>query len=260
MRTSTNTSGQLQLGLGLLSIGRTWGVKGTAPPPEAEAIALLERAVGLGIRAFDTAPAYNLSEARFGKFLASLPPSDRAELMVMTKAGEHWNPSTGATLVDHGRDALIRSIERSLDLLGRIDLLQFHKATAEVVRLPDVLAAIERAKASGIAAFGVSVSDVEAAEAALRTGLFQAVQFPLNTSSRAFLPILPKLHAGQTLPIINRPFAMGALIFRRRTGRRRGSGGISLHRRSCGPWNRPHRHRQYRPSGAEPSRVPLPTG
>src|SRR3712207_3844632 len=171
--TSTTLAGPgLKLGLGLLSIGRSWGVGQSPPASEDEAQALLAKAVEIGITFFDTAPAYAQSEARLGRFLAGLGSSRRKALVVMTKAGEHWDAGRGVGFVDHSRDALIRSIDRSLKLLGTIDVLQIHKATRDVVTHPDVLAAIEHARRCGVAAFGASVSDVEAGSAALESGFY----------------------------------------------------------------------------------------
>ena len=104
----------LRLGLGLVSIGRVWGVRQSAPPDADEAQKLLSRAVELGIAIFDTAPAYAESEARLGRFLAGLEPSRRQALTIMTKMGEHWDFERGTSFVDHSRDALVRSIDRSL--------------------------------------------------------------------------------------------------------------------------------------------------
>src|SRR5215212_6147070 len=176
MRPQSHPQG-LELGLGLLSIGRTWGVGQSEPPGEEAARALLEAAVALGTRVFDTAPAYAASEARLGRFLATLDPARREGLVVMTEAGEHWDEAGGASFVDHSRDALVRSIDRSLALLGRIDVLQIHKATREVVRDSGVLAALDHARACGIAACGASVSDREAGHAALTAGPYEFLQF-----------------------------------------------------------------------------------
>lgn len=200
-----------ELGLGLLSIGRVWGVAQTVPPSEKDAQDLLQTALSLGIRIFDTAPAYAASEARLGCFLADLSPSERAGIIVMTKAGEHWNDETHSSFVDHGQDALRRSFDRSLERLGRIDVLQIHKATSDVVGHPHVVALIEHAKACGVHRFGASVSDVEAGIAALETGLYQALQFPFNLDNRSMLDLILPMHAKGATAIVNRPFAMGGL-------------------------------------------------
>jgi len=202
----------LKLGLGLLSIGRMWGV-GQSEPPDAEgAQALLAKALELGIAIFDTAPAYARTEARLGHFLSGLEPSRRRTLTIMTKAGEHWDFEKGTSFVDHSRDALIRSIDRSLKLLGSIDVLQLHKATSAVVTHPDVIAAMDHARRCGVTAFGASVSDPETGRLALESGLYDALQFPLNLSYNIMAPLLPVLEASPCLTIVNRPFAMGGLL------------------------------------------------
>ena len=202
----------LRLGLGLVSIGRVWGVRQSAPPDAHEAQKLLSRALELGIAIFDTAPAYAESEARLGRFLAGLEPSRRQALTIMTKMGEHWDFERGTSYVDHSRDALVRSIDRSLALLGSIDVLQIHKATSDVVAHPDVVAAMVYARSCGVTAFGASVSDVEAGQRALDSGLYDALQFPLNLSDAGMAPLLPALRASGRTAIVNRPFAMGGLV------------------------------------------------
>ena len=201
----------IELGLGLVSLGRQWGVGNVEPPDDANAATLLQRAVELDIRVFDTAPAYGSSEERLGRFLTSLSPAQRQNRTVMTKAGEHWDAQHGSR-VDHSRDGLCRSIDRSLHLLGRIDVLQIHKATRDVVASEGVHAAIGYAHTAGIAQIGASVSDLEAARLALQTGLYDVLQFPLNADSTTFLPLLPAIEAQSAMPVINRPFAMGGLV------------------------------------------------
>ncbi|MBK1840185.1 aldo/keto reductase [Azospirillum sp. YIM B02556] len=203
---------RLELGLGLLSIGRSWGVRPTGVPGEEEAQALLRRALELGIRTLDTAPAYGTSEAVLGRFLAGLPGPRRSALTVMTKAGEHWDADGATTFVDHGRDALRRSIDRSLTLLQRIDVLQIHKTTAELVDSPDVVAAIGHARAAGVTRFGASIATVEAGRRAIETGLYSYLQFPFNSADDRMLPLLPLMAQAGLRAIVNRPFAMGSLV------------------------------------------------
>ncbi|MCB8820619.1 aldo/keto reductase [Microvirga rosea] len=212
MATTPLSAPGLKLGLGLVSLGRIWGVGQSAPPTEDEAQELLSRAVDLGIAIFDTAPAYAASEARLGRFLAQLPRSSRDGLAIMTKAGEHWDHDAGTSFVDHGRDALIRSIDRSLALLGSIDVLQIHKATKDVVAHPDVIAAMDYAKSCGVTVFGASVSDVESGLLAIESGFYQSLQFPFNMQNTGMSPLLAALQARRCTAVVNRPFAMGGLI------------------------------------------------
>jgi len=198
------------LGLGLLSIGRAWGLQ-TTPPPRTAAVELIEEAYGNGIRFFDTAPAYNTSEAILGEVLAN-NPDIALNSYIATKAGEHWINHLEQTYVDHTFDALCRSIDRSLELLGRIDLLQLHKASVTAVKLSDVERAISYAKDLGVGDIGASVSSESAATAAIDTGLFGWLQFPLNRQTPLWSDVVSEMAESGMRGIVNRPFAMGASV------------------------------------------------
>lgn len=201
----------VELGLGLLSIGRQWGVNDVLPPKEEAATALLEAAFSKGIRFFDTAPAYARSEAILGRALSSaLLPRDK--ITIATKMGEHWNAEERVARPGHSFDELVRSLETSMQLLGRIDLLQLHKANAANVASPDVFKAMDRAESLGIKSFGASVSDFETAVIACQSGRYGYLQFPFNLHNRSLEPVFECLAAHGMKAIVNRPFAMGALV------------------------------------------------
>jgi aryl-alcohol dehydrogenase-like predicted oxidoreductase len=200
----------ISLGLGLLSIGRTWGHFAGAPPREDEAHALLTYAAEAGINFFDTAPAYGASERILGAFLSSLGDRRRA-LTVATKMGEHWQAGSATTTVDHSYDALMGSLERSLALLGQIDVLQLHKASVDTVTAPDTVRALEHARGAGITRFGASVSDVATGRAAIRSGLFGALQFPFNVHATSLAPLFAEARAAGVEILVNRPYAMGRI-------------------------------------------------
>lgn len=202
----------VQLGLGLLSIGREWGHGARGVPDDRAVQALLEAALALGVRIFDTAPAYGTSEARFGRFLAALPMAEQAALTIATKCGEHWDESTGQPFVDHSYDALCRSIDRSLEQLGRVDLLQLHKTSPAVLDGPDLDRALAHARACGIQRFGASVSDPATGRRVCADTRFGAIQFPFNSVDRAMEPVLDQAAARGLFVLINRPFAMGRLL------------------------------------------------
>lgn len=199
-----------ELGLGLLSVGRPWGQRREPPPPEAAAFALLETAVSLGMRCFDTAPAYGASEAILGRFLSRLGTA-RDSLFISTKMGESWDAGTDTSSVDHRHGALKASIDASLECLGRIDLLQLHKSNAQALLSPDVARAVEYARSCGIRQFGASVSDLAAAEAATRTAWCSYLQFPFNRTHTALADIFPLARKKGMKLLINRPLAMGAI-------------------------------------------------
>lgn len=199
------------LGLGLIGIGRAWGHSPQPPSAEAEARALLEAAFAQGIAFYDTAPAYGSSEDRLGSFLRTLRQEERERIFVATKFGEHWDDATGTTRVDHGYEALMRSLDRSVERLRDIDLLQVHKASVEALRGDDLKWAIEAARAMEIPRFGASVSDVEAGRLAIAMG-FDAIQFPLNAANPALAELAQEAEAAGVQVIANRPLASGALL------------------------------------------------
>lgn len=200
----------VELGCGLIAIGRPWG---TTPhvPSHTEAVAFLEHAYEQGIRFFDTAPSYGLSEERLGSFLNTLSSEQRAEVTVATKFGEHWNSSSNEPYTDHSLDALKRSLDRSHDLLGKIAILQLHKATPETLDSSDVEKGFEYAEELGIVRHGVSVSDVATAKLAIANHRYHSIQLPYNAASPQFRePILEATSSHKEL-IINRPFQMGTI-------------------------------------------------
>lgn len=199
-------------GLGLLEIGRRWGAGPSLTPDDAGARAFLEAAFSMGVRIFDTAPSYAHSERRLGAFLKSLAPQDRRAVYVATKFGETWDFGRGLPVTSHSYDALMRSLERSLELLGRIDLIQIHKSTPEVLRSRAVLQAAQAARQAGVARIGASVKDLESARIACETPLFGQLQFPLNLQNRTMLGAVALARAAGRLVFVNRPFAEGALL------------------------------------------------
>ena len=183
-------------------------------PPETEARALLEFACELGIRYFDTAPSYGdgVSEERLGRFVQSLPAAQRATLTIATKMGEHWDRAKGEPYAGHSFDALRRSLDRSIERLGHIDILQLHKTTPAALRSSEVQRAWEYARSLGIARIGPSASDLESAMLALEDPRFSVMQMPYHAAYTAFGPVIDRAVARGMSVVVNRPFAMGSLV------------------------------------------------
>ena len=207
---------QVEFALGTIGIGKPWGFANAAVPSEGKAMELLERAFTLGIRYFDTAPSYGMSEERLGRFLRGLTAEDRGAVRVATKFGEHWNAAAGEPFVDHSYDALARSLEGSLERLGRIDFLQLHKTTPTVLKSGDLARAWEYAAACDVPSIGASVSDLESAGIALREQSFQIIQFPYNAVQTTFGEILREAAARGMKVAVNRPFGMGRMLYENR--------------------------------------------
>jgi len=201
----------IRFALGLLEIGRPWAATRSIPG-ESAARQLLEFAFDSGVRVFDTAPSYALSETRLGDFLRSLGPAQRSELFIATKFGETWDFEREQPDTCHSFDVLRRSIDRSLELLGPIDLLHVHKSTPDVLRSSDLARALDYASQQGVPAFGASVKDLDAARIAIADPRFLQLQFPYNAANRAMQPVLLEARAAQRLVFLNRPFNMGTLL------------------------------------------------
>lgn len=198
----------MQLGLGLVGLGKPWGVVPHDIPSEAEARALLEFAYELGIRYFDTAPSYGdgVSEERLGRFVRGL-----SDVVVATKFGEHWNAAANEPYADHSYDALRRSLDRSVERLGRVDVLHLHKTTPAALASADVARAWDYAESLGIVRLGPSVSDPDSAALAIADPRYTVMQLPHNSARPAFGPAIDAAAARGMWIAVNRPFAMGAL-------------------------------------------------
>jgi len=206
-------SSKIELGLGIIGLGRPWGHIPGEVPPESQAIELLECAFNAGIRYFDSAPSYGVAEERLGKFLRSLDPQQRDRLRIASKFGEHWDLAERQPFVDHSYDALRRSVDHSLRHLGRIHVLQLHKTTPAVLRSNDLARAWEYAAQLGITTIGASVSDLESAGIVIAEPRYTCIQLPFNCADSRFAPSIHDAATRKMWVAINRPFAMGAMLY-----------------------------------------------
>lgn len=203
----------VRFGLGLVSLGRPWGHVRHPPPTPEQAYQLLHTAVKAGVRFFDTAPSYGESEALLGNFLKTLDPRTLGRLTVSTKCGEHWNAESTEPYIDQSYDALCRSIDLSLRRLPRIDLLNIHKPTPEILRRRDLRRALEYARSCHVRAIGASVSDLVSARIVAESELYSHLQCPYNRDNPQFEPVfaLARRHGKQLL--VNRPLGMGRHLY-----------------------------------------------
>ncbi len=172
---------------------------------------LLETAVEEGVLFWDTASSYGSSEERVGQFLRARAEA-AARVTVATKFGDVWAPGMEESYADHSIEGLMRSLDRSMALLPRIDLLQVHRATEEALRREDVYRALEEARRRGIPKFGASVKTVEAARIAIESGWFEWLQIPFNPLRREMAPVFGMAREHGLRLLVNRPFAEGRLL------------------------------------------------
>jgi aryl-alcohol dehydrogenase-like predicted oxidoreductase len=198
------------LGLGTIGIGRAWGYADAVVPDETSAMRALESAVRAGYTYFDTAPSYGLSEERLGAFLRS---TGSEGLTIATKFGEHWDAEKQEPYTDHSFDALRRSLDQSVQRLGRVDVLQLHKTNPEALRSEDVKRAWEYAHSAGVREIGPSVSDLESAEIAAADHRYQVMQAPFNITNETFGDALRRGSERGMRIVANRPLGMGQLLY-----------------------------------------------
>jgi len=201
-----------RFGLGLVEIGREWGFRPSPVPDEKAAVEFLRGAFEMGVRVFDTAPSYAFSEKRLGLFLQELTPEQRATVTVGTKFGETWDFSAGQPVTAHDYDSLMASLENSFRLLGRIDVLQVHRSTPDVLRSGEVRCALDDARVMGVSVLGASLKDLDSAVIACTEHPFAQLQIPFNAQHRSMQPALDEARVTGRQVWTNRPFGEGRLL------------------------------------------------
>lgn len=138
----------------------------------AEAVPILRKAYEGGINFFDTARSYSDSEEKMGAAFADV----RDKIIIATKSG-----------ADTG-DGVLKHLETSLKNLrtDHVDILQLHNPAP----LPDpndprsTYGALLEAKKRGLTRFvGISNHRLDVTLQAVRSGLYDTVQYPLSAVS-----------------------------------------------------------------------------
>lgn len=142
------------------------------PLPREEAVAVVRHCLEKGVTFFDTANMYPTSEEKLG---AALKPQ-RKEVVIATKTAQR----DAAGAAEH-IDLSLRQLQTDW-----IDLYQLHNvsnpdALHQVLAPQGAYAAASKARDAGKIRFiGISSHSIPTAMEALKTGLFQTLQFPFN--------------------------------------------------------------------------------
>jgi aryl-alcohol dehydrogenase-like predicted oxidoreductase len=159
-------------GIDVPVLGLGCGPLGDARLGDADAERLLGVALEHGLRLFDTAPSYGLSEERIGRFFRG-SPARRAGVVVVTKLGygvpgvPDWTPA-----------CLSLGVDRALTTLGVdvLDVALLHSCSEERLNDEGLHRALEGAKSAGkVRAVGYS-GDGAPLVAAVRSGVFDVVE------------------------------------------------------------------------------------
>jgi len=180
------------IGLGCMSIGIA-DVYTSSTPDEAAGIALVQRAIDLGMTLLDTADIYGSSEVLVGRAIAGR----RDAVVVATKFG-FVAPETGRAI--DGRPARVReACDASLARLGieAIDLYYLHRVDANVPIEDTVGAMADLVQAGKVRALGLSEAAPETVRRAHAVHPIAAVQSEYSLFTRdpedALLPVLDEL-------------------------------------------------------------------
>jgi len=192
---------QRRLGVGgpdvpVIGLGTWQRLESAARSGGAEA--LVDAALGAGIRVFDSSPMYGRAE----ELLAETLRSRRPDAFVATKI---WTGSAA-----EGQEQLARAVGW---FAGRIDLMQIHN----LVAWSDHLRTLEKARDDGtvglIGATHWSTGAFGELASVMRTGRIGAIQIPYNPVETAveaeILPLADDLGLGV---VVMRPFGEGGLL------------------------------------------------
>lgn len=147
----------------------TWGLSGdgygSVEEPEQDAV--IERALALGMKAFETSDAYALGamESRLGRLLEQHP-----DAIVITKLGTDRSVSPPAKRFDN--EYLTKAIDQSRERLKRpIDVLLLHNPSSIALGKKPLAELLEQSVKDGKARFwGASVGDAATGRAAIEAG------------------------------------------------------------------------------------------
>jgi aryl-alcohol dehydrogenase-like predicted oxidoreductase len=181
-----------EIGYGAMGLTHAYG-EPMLGDREKDAIAVIHRAIDLGVTLFDTAEIYGplTNETLLGKALKG----KRDRVVIATKTGFVVEEKSDGTYRRDGRPETIKkAAEGSLRRLGIdvIDLYQLHRVDPEVAIEESVGAMADLVHEGKVRAIGLSETDVPTLERAMRVHPIATLQSELSLWTRdALAEILP---------------------------------------------------------------------
>ncbi|QYK56502.1 MAG: aldo/keto reductase [Fimbriimonadaceae bacterium] len=189
-------------GLEVTALGFGTSEIGFMMEPGADCGPLLNQALDDGLNVIDTAECYRDAEEKIGKAVSHR----RDEFHLFTKTGH----AAGLDGEDWSPKMMAEGIERSLRLLktDRVDLVQLHSCSLDVLKQGDVIEVVQRAKDQGKSRFIGYSGDGEAAKWAAESGVFDTIQLSLSVCDQEAIDlVLPVTQANDLGVIVKRPVA-----------------------------------------------------
>ena len=176
-----------EIGYGVMGLTHAYG-EPLLGEREKDAVALIHRAIDLGVTLFDTAEIYGplTNETLLGKALKG----HRDQVVIATKTGFVVDRKTDGNYERDGRPATIKkAAEGSLQRLGIdvIDLYQLHRVDPKVPIEESVGAMAELVHEGKVRAIGLSETDIPTMERAMRVHPIATLQSELSLWTRDVL-------------------------------------------------------------------------
>jgi anaerobic magnesium-protoporphyrin IX monomethyl ester cyclase len=222
---STRTFGKTGPSLPILGIGTVWFGRQWPPDnnyyiyPEYEEVkSYLNTAFATigwnnSMVMVDTAAAYGLSEETIGRYFRERPDL-LSKAFVATKWGEEYDISAGKSDTVHSKERLIASAKRSLERLGKMDLLYIHRTSLEVLRNKEVRGEMQRMKDQhygGLHFIGATISKEDVLETAVMEGLIKGLDV-IQMPAVIFLKrpdLIRAIHKEGIAVVVNSPARTG---------------------------------------------------
>lgn len=198
------------IGLGTTEIGYVYGIGPRDLPSEEDAIALLRRAVEIGITFIDTGHFYGKAEERIGRSgIGKLPG-----IIISTKCGHVLDRGENISDEELARE-MESEVDESLKKLGLdvIPLVQVHGGTAERIKDGSIIRAMQKVKESGkVQHVGISTRGEEAPLAAIESGFFDTLQLAHSILDQRMAGRVFKEAKKHNIGIINRSVLLKGVL------------------------------------------------
>ncbi|MGZ5078463.1 MAG: aldo/keto reductase [Usitatibacter sp.] len=200
------------IGLGCMGMSDFYG-----PADDEVSLAVLNRAIDIGVDFFDTADIYGIGGAN-ERLLARVLSSRRSEVVLATKFGNVRGPDGAFLGIDGSRDYVRRACDASLQRLGvdHIDLYYQHRVDRKVPIEETVGAMAELVKAGKVRHLGLSEASGATVRRAAKVHPIAALQTEYSLWTRDVeddaLPVCRELGIGLVAySPLGRGFLTGAI-------------------------------------------------